>query len=368
MGVKAPELIYVDGPQKGERVYVVAAESILGRTAQCEICAREEFVSRRQLRLAITTDGVVVENLSANGTEINGKRYKAGKKILLATGDVLGVGIQSKLLFVAQGDDVEKALAEYRRKVEPAPAPAPLPAPAPGGPPPRPSTSAKVATAGEALGAPTANWANKPLAPAIPALSPSGEASAARKKLRKYMKFGIVYAVVLAAIFGVGVYVKNTVKTPDGSSPSDEGYLLSREDITKILEEKLPRKMDPLSAQRALKTAGDLFPRRKSDPGNLFRVVSDYNAYLAGKEGPGVFEDADDLRKYDQALRELKDAVIAKYENGYANERNKDFVTAKRIFGELLEMLPVKEKSPAQEKLIPNIMKHLTYVSRKAGK
>ena len=75
---------------------------------------REEAASREHIRFLFTHDGWVMENLSANGTLINNKRYKRDKKILLDTGDVLGVGLETKILYVAPGDDPEEALGAWR--------------------------------------------------------------------------------------------------------------------------------------------------------------------------------------------------------------------------------------------------------------
>jgi hypothetical protein len=337
----------------------------------------------------------VVENLSPNGTEINGKRYKVGKQVVLATGDVIGVGLETRMLFVAMGDDVEQALADYRQKTAPPPAPA-APAELPEaqavpasleGPPaatilPPPLPGAR-GTPGDGLGAPTDPLTVKPpprvsaagvSTKAVPVATPlevspaKADASAAQKKLKKYLKFGSVYVAVLA---GLIVFLSIAMKTPpeDDSKLKGEDYLLTKQDITKYLSAKLPRKQSPLAAQRSLKVAKDLFDRRKSDAAGLYKVVSNYNVYLAGKDGPGVFEDAEDNRKYDKAVGELVEITCAKYDNAYNYEKAKDYKTAKKMFNDLVEMFPPgDEKTPVQDKLIPNVMKHLTVISKKPAK
>ena len=90
-----------------------------------------------------TADGWIMENLSANGTAVNGRRYKADKQILLATGDVIGVGMETEILFVAGGDDPAEAIARYRQSQQSpnlSRRPNPPPRRRPPCPPPRPAS------------------------------------------------------------------------------------------------------------------------------------------------------------------------------------------------------------------------------------
>lgn len=398
MGAKCAELVFIAGPQKGERVWITAKTMILGRMPRCDICLKEDFVSRQHARMEISADGVIIENLSSNGTLINDKRYKAGKKLLLATGDVVGMGMETRLLFVGVGDDAEAALAEYRNHEEslaPAPAPELKPAdnavpavPAPGAPAVLPAAQASPTVQAPAPAkAPALTTVPPPLPGKVPAKTPaaappktakiaqgpteepvaqSAEKTAAQKKLRKYMKFGIVYAAVLVAVVVVIKFAPKT-SSPDTPVSTDSGFL-TREDIASILRQKPDRKLNAVEADKALTAAVELFPRRKADPGNLYKVVSGFQYYLSAKEGAGVFEQAEHDTMYRQALDEMVEAVASKYENAYGYERNHDYRTAKILYTSLLEMLPVGTRGPVQDKLVKNIMEHLSSVSKKVAR
>ena len=115
MAAARPELLFVRGPQAGQRVVLTTGQAVLGRSPECDVRLEEESASRRQVQFEMTAEGVVVENLSSQGTLISGKRYKSGKRVLLDTGDVLAAGAVTEILFVAAGDDPEAALTAYRQ-------------------------------------------------------------------------------------------------------------------------------------------------------------------------------------------------------------------------------------------------------------
>ena len=125
MAEPCPELIFLSGPQRGERAAILQSPAVAGRSPQAEIILREQGASREQTRFELTREGWIMENLSANGTRVNGKRYKAGKKILLDTGDILGVGRDTEILYVAAGDDPDTALTAIGGLPTQAPPPAP---------------------------------------------------------------------------------------------------------------------------------------------------------------------------------------------------------------------------------------------------
>lgn len=373
MSEKFPELVFVSGPQTGERAMLTASPALIGRTPQCDICCKEEFVSRQHVRMEMAQGGLVVENLSANGTLINSKRYKAGLKVLLATGDVLGVGLATQILYVAAGDDAEEALAEYRRKApppEPPPVvekPAPDKAPAAVGADGNPKTASLAGAVGRGVPSATAPPVTNALAPPPPGgrapVAPAASPLTADKKLRKYLKFIVVYAVGLVALVVFLIMFRN-----HGGETQNQNYVLTRDDISKALRQKLRREVKPTEAQAALAAAEKLFDRRNAAPSNLYEVVHNYNVYLARKEGNSVWEDPEQNRRYDQALDELVDAVSTRYDNAYAHERNKNFVTAKKIYEELLRMLPMGEQGTPVGDVVKNIMQHLDNVSKKTGK
>ena len=90
-----PHLVFVKGPQAGQRVSLHGERVVAGRSSECQLPLKEHYVSRQQMQFTRTPDGWIMENLSSNGTAVNGKRYKADKQILLGTGDLLGVGLET---------------------------------------------------------------------------------------------------------------------------------------------------------------------------------------------------------------------------------------------------------------------------------
>ena len=115
MAAGQAEFIYVGGPQSGQRAALMSAVVTVGRGREADVQLTEEHISRKHFQLMFTQDGWVFENLSPLKSRVNGKKYKVGKKIILDTGDVIGVGAETELLFVSPGDDPEAALIAFRQ-------------------------------------------------------------------------------------------------------------------------------------------------------------------------------------------------------------------------------------------------------------
>ena len=113
MSAEHPMLVFVAGPQAGQRVLLSRPVLVLGRGGGADVLLSEDYASRQQARYELLQAGPALEGLSQRGTWINGKRYKSGKKILLATGDLIGVGQETEILFVAAGDDPDAVRAAY---------------------------------------------------------------------------------------------------------------------------------------------------------------------------------------------------------------------------------------------------------------
>ena len=114
-------LIFVDGPQRGDEVVLADNVVLAGRDPSAGVQFTEQYASRRQLRFELAVYGWTLENLSTNPIRVNGKKYKAAKKILLATGDVIAVAAETQILFTGPDDDPRDALDAYRQE-HPAPA------------------------------------------------------------------------------------------------------------------------------------------------------------------------------------------------------------------------------------------------------
>ena len=109
-----PQLVFVTGPQKGQRVVLGRPICVFGRGSEADVMLSEEFVSRLQFRYELLRAGATIENLSRKGTWINGSKYKTGKKVLLDAGDVIGVGGQTQILFVPAGQDPRAAVDAWK--------------------------------------------------------------------------------------------------------------------------------------------------------------------------------------------------------------------------------------------------------------
>ncbi len=108
------QLIVVAGPDDGRRFELNGGSFTLGRSATCQIALSEEYISREHARLSLGNDGIVLEVLSSNGLSIGGRKYKRGKEIVLAAGDVIELGADTKMLFIDRGGDAQAALANWQ--------------------------------------------------------------------------------------------------------------------------------------------------------------------------------------------------------------------------------------------------------------
>jgi len=117
MSKEHPVLIFVAGPQAGQRVELTHPVAILGRGADADVLFTEQYISRKHMKYELLPDGPTFEILSKQGVWVNGKRYKAGKKIILETGDLIGLGLETQVLFVSAGDDPELALFSYKESL-----------------------------------------------------------------------------------------------------------------------------------------------------------------------------------------------------------------------------------------------------------
>jgi len=344
MSAPAPELIFIAGPQEGQRAVLMGQEAYLGRAPDADVHLQEEFASRRHIQFQATPEGWVMENLSAGGTHVNGKRYKFGKKILLETGDVLGVGKQTEILFVSAGDDPDEALAAYREAHPAAPALEPE-APAPQAPPP----DEQAAPEGP----------KTPTEPPQEIVPP--ELAAKRAKRKKYLIFGGVYVVAMVALFSMLPILCNRDK-PNTISGLNR---LTPDEIDKVLRSKSKRLPDSTAAANELAAARAMYPNRHLRKGDLYRCVVHFKEHLAYRNSL-VFADYRDGQKYQIAANELVKLVQGKYHNAWAYAKSRNWKPAADGFDELLRIVPADERTDPQvyEELVTNFRAHLAYVRR----
>jgi pSer/pThr/pTyr-binding forkhead associated (FHA) protein len=361
VALRSPELVFISGPQQGLHTKITADPAVVGRVASCDIVLSEDFASRQQMRFENSPDGWLMENLSSNGTRVNGKKYKGGKKILLATGDCLGVGLTTEILYVAPGDDSESALSAYRQSH-------PL------------AETSQTDTAGTSALGDKNSKVKTSILPAIlgtvaakdkdakdeaQAYAVPIDAEEAKKKAkqRKYiMGFGI-YLVILLGLAITYKFVHNPADSEAAGLP-----MLSRNDIESALLARPPADHRPMDAEQERSTARNLFPNRAANIGDTYKVVRNYNAYLAHKDGGAVFEESVDDGNFSKASAELVDAVINQYNAAYAYEKNHDWVRAGKAFSNLLKMIPVDPSSggndPVNSRLRQNIYDHLYNINQ----
>jgi len=363
-----PELIFVSGPQQGERAVIMTSTVMLGRSPSADVRLIEEAISREHVRFQLTRDGWVMENLSANGTLINGKRYKKDKKVLLDTGDVMGVGLETKILYVAPGDDPEEALADWRQANPPAQA-KPAETKAQAGKLRPEAAQASAATAGEQPKAPVppgkAKSAGKAAGQPAQGLEEDGMGGPAEKG-SKNLKL-ILLVVVLLGLVGFGAALLLKIEQPPNGP-----YVVHRltaEQITTALAAPIQRPPSPTKAAEALDLAVRSYDNKRlwSRPGELYRCVKQFKLY----RGSGYFPHPQDEVNASVASRELDAMVREKYETAWKYEKARSYRSAKQSFEQLMRELPagdVEHDSPIDQVILKDIKQHIKYLNSQLGK
>lgn len=336
-------LLFVSGPQQGRHEKLHGREMIVGRAAECHITLAEEFVSRQHMKFSPTYEGWVVESLSAAGTYVNGKRFKPGKQVLLGTGDVVGIGREIEMLFVAPGDDPAVALTAYRQAH-------PLPAEAAHEPSPAPSKPEAPAPASPAPAA-------KEPASAIPQEDPR------RRKRRKYLIAGGIYAAVLAAVAIVLATVSG------GNTPgqtADRPKILSADDIRNILTVPLEAPPSatahPAAAAQMLQAALVAYDNRASGASRRYECLRDFEKYRAINKTVDQWENN---KKYQIVQKEVIDEVAAIYEAARFLEDARQWEKSRRAWEKLYQVFTAEDdrNSAVYKGLVKNVLDHMSYVS-----
>ena len=372
-----PELIFVAGPQEGERAVLLTQLVGVGRAPDADVQLTELYVSRRQLQFQLTHEGWVVENVTKKSlVRINGKKLKVGKKIILDTGDLLSVGMETLILFVAPGDDPEEALAEYRNEV---PAPQPAAVVAEQAPESLEAEPIAEAAAGEPQAAAPAAAAAEPEEAPAPApesiednlmLGLTDEerdaATAKQARIKKYALYGGVYLAVLIG----GAVLLSGLGGGGNEDRMGAPRLIPSEEISQMLSEPITGMplVEPVAEQH-LQKAKVFHREAEIQSGNLYKAVKHYKLYLAFSRRE-TFPTPELERQYTQALRRLIREVTKKYKDSYALVQDRSFRMALASYEELLRMVPAKEDPEPERhnKLFENIIKNITYLGTKLQK
>lgn len=363
-----PELIFIAGPQTHTRAVLMNNEVIAGRSVQAGICLQEPYVSREQMKFTLTSDGWIVENLSGRRILINNKAFKPGKQILLASGDVVGCGQETAMLFVDAQDDPAEVLDAYRRD-HPDSAPQPVPVPPPPAvekqnsedPPTAPIPSEPepevFSFEPERRGRKTATTDSTDVAVDV------DDAGRKKKRLRLYLiGFGI-YAMVMLVV----IVVLGSMKDDDGPSGRGEApSMLTEKDVRNALESSLDRPPNAERSRRALEQAQQYYIRRTVERGNLYRVIKNYRLYLAHRRAAERTFPPSDEQKYFDTLDELTGQVMNRYGSAYALEQAGKWQEALDAFGDVLDYFPAdvfNDDPEVKRVIIQNIRDHSAYVS-----
>lgn len=364
MSTDRAEIIFVAGPQSGQGGLLAGNSITLGRDADCQVRVVEKTISRQQLRLSLTEHGWVLENLSkTNPVRINGKKYKRRKKVILDTGDVIEIGAETKVLFVAAGDDTQAAVAAYRQ-AQAELAPPPPEEEEPQEPEPQELAEDELLEAADQLevGEPLTYELKVEVKKVEKAeIVEEDELTRARKaKVRKYLIGAGIYVVVMIGMVVMFATMKkgDVKQTPGG----DELTKLTRRDVIESIDVPLDVPAYETEADEALQKAKAFYAGEVDRPGDLYRAVKYFKLYLAFKGGIG-FEDTRDEFVFGEAKRKLADRVYEMYSQAWVYEQHKDWATAIALYESLLRTLPAMEE-PYPEKtsaILRNVMNHLAY-------
>lgn len=351
-----PELIFLAGPQQGQRAVLTGDSALVGRSESADVRIAEQYVSREQMQFTLTREGWIVENLSARPMRINGKKYKPRKKILLATGDLIGLGMKTEILFVASGDDPEEALRAFREShVVPPPQAQP------------PAEQPQPVEAEEKVSPP--EGAERP-EPKEPAGEPKTEELEGpdEQRRKKYKKYGIMFGAYGLVIIILIIWLSSLKGGGNGNGAGGGPEVLTKDRIDSVLSARLEKELNEGKAKEKLSEAVAIYKRMwdVSDPYICFKRFKEALAYM-GKESFGTLEH-DDM--YAKAGQKVRDQIEEQYQRAFFLEKKGNWPAAQDAFNRLLLMVPEEREQQRDEgvyeRLVKNFRAHLAYVNRRA--
>jgi len=385
MSTTHAEFVVLSGPQKGQKLKIAGDAVVIGRAGDCNIPLKEDYVSRRQVELVKTVQGWLMENVSANGTLVNGKRYKSGAKIILDTGDVLGVGMETELLFVDVGDDADEALDAYRQKAKPAkpespgpdnatgPDTAPIELPAPDESTPQDVAQPPLPNAATTQAKPPT--ARLPVAAVADDAEPRGDTpnvqsedvDAAAKKA-KFKKYGVLLAIYFVAMLGLITYIL-IVRSGDNSSDEKAAgpKILNAKDIEDALRERPKLSVDlTKAAEEQRKAEGYYGTYGPTRPEDKYLCIKHYKLYMAYSGSPNM--PSADEQKFIDCLEGTADsknrgkpdglitAIQQDYSNGVSRMAAHQWVEAEGFFSRIMTLVPEQDpRDPTYQGLMMNV-------------
>lgn len=342
-----PELVIVSGPQTGERVALREQVMVLGRSGDADVLLTEQFISRQHARYELGEEGPTVECLSDHGLWVNGRRYKPGKRLLLSSGDVLGLGHETEALFVAAGDEAEKVLAAWRSRPKGVNAfgkkvTSTAPAPKDGLRPPEVDT----------------HRPGKQAKPRKVETLPSGDAGVAAEKKRRtrlYIMLGIYIGVL--TIGSTVLYI--ATQKPAGTSQAPA--MLSDQQIADALAERPAVTPNLKLMSNRLEQAMAIYQQSGQDTRKLYQCVRLFDEALA-YSGKAFFDNPDQEKARVAALKTLTQRLTQRYRDAMLLEKAQSWTMAEQEFRELLAILTSYSGTSDKDVLFSNVQSHHRYI------
>jgi|GEM_PF-4384478 len=291
------QIIHSDGSLRRETF--TQGPVAFGREVGNQILFNENLVSRRHGVFHQQDDHWLLENLSDNGTWINGKRIKR-KAVPVNAGDVISVGDQDILR-------VEAILM--------------------------PSGQAAPTTAS------TTTLAN------ATAATPKPAGSATSRKMRLWLTLAGFWVVILALL----VFMQPLYNNSRSSGPQWQTRELNADQISQAVREKprdIARGVQPSERRVSeyLAEAREISSRLDSGVDAHFRAYRAYQRAMA-YSGRDMLDDSRDLRTFTEIERELIQGVTTRYNNAYAKMRANNFREAEAAFRNLANYFPDVDNS-----------------------
>jgi len=367
MSSKHAEFVVLSGPQQGQVIAVVGERVVVGRSAECTIALKEDYVSRRQLELERTAQGWLMNNVSSNGTLVNGKRYKAGAKILLDTGDVLGVGLETELLFVNAGSDADEALRAWQDKTKPV-SPAKPPEDTAATPPP---DAPPVERLPDPVARSTERMAAVEPPPAAVSSTPGPVDPAESAKKAKYKKYTVAASIYFVLMLGVIILAVIYRDSDEGGSDAGQSGLpiLTADEIDQAIRARPEVSQDLTRAMQELRDAQGLYSSANVRVGDKYKCIKHYKLYQAYR-GSVAFENSLDQQQFDSLiegtgesrLRGEPDGLVPTVQREYNRAVNlcaqSRWPEALRTLQKLLDIVNEQDpRDPTYQGLVSNINK-----------
>lgn len=263
-----------------------------GREDDNQIIFTETFVSRHHGHFLQSEDNWYIENLSPNGTQVNGKRIRK-KPTLLNVGDTISVGNQ-QIFFVEAIESNSSTPTSNTAKIEP---------------------DSK------------ANIKASPISPAS-------------RKMRLWISLAAFWLVVL----GVLVFIQPLLSNKDTLNLNDRIPSLSPEQISQYVRQK-PKDIqgnvqpDERRMNDALAEARDFSARIDASTDARYRAYRAYQRAIA-YSGLELLPNSQDMRMYVQLEADLVRDITNRYYEGYSLLRSHNFRGAEQSFRTLIRYFP----------------------------